>query len=85
MTLLKYLGRAVLIAVGMLLLIVLRDLLHPYRPIEVKIEPDFIVYPVGDIRNPEEQPFILEVAFNLGIDPSEVTQEQFNDRYLTQK
>lgn len=33
------------------------------------------------IENPENQPFVLETAFNLGIDTTEVTQEQFNERY----
>ena len=33
------------------------------------------------IKNPANQPYIVEVAFNLGIEPHEVTQAQFNRRY----
>lgn len=35
-----------------------------------------------NIHNPDNQPFVLECAFNLGIHPDSVTQEQFNARYL---
>jgi hypothetical protein len=34
------------------------------------------------IHNPENEEFIVEVAFNLGIKPEMVTQEMFNERYL---
>ena len=33
------------------------------------------------IKNPVNQPYVVEVAFNLGIEPYEVTQAQFNRRY----
>lgn len=33
------------------------------------------------IKNPANQPYIVEVVFNLGIEPQEVTQAQFNRRY----
>ena len=33
------------------------------------------------IKNPANQPFVVEVAFNLGIEPHQVTQAQFNRRY----
>jgi len=33
------------------------------------------------IKNPANQPYVVEVAFNLGIEPHEVTQAQFNRRY----
>ena len=37
----------------------------------------------GDsIYNPENEEFVVEVAFNLDITVDEVTQEQFNDRYI---
>ena len=36
----------------------------------------------GSIHNPNNQPFVLECAFNLGIPIDSVTQEQFNHRYL---
>jgi hypothetical protein len=35
-----------------------------------------------NIHHPDNQPFVLEVAFNEGIDTTEITQEQFNERYL---
>ena len=36
------------------------------------------------ILNAENEEFITEIAFNLGIENSEVTQEQFNERYINQ-
>ena len=33
------------------------------------------------VKNPENWPYVVEVAFNLGIEPYEVTQAQFNRRY----
>jgi len=36
-----------------------------------------------DIYNRNNKEYVNEVAFNLGIDPSEVTQKQFNARYLS--
>lgn len=33
------------------------------------------------IHNPDNQPYVLECAFNLDIHPDSVTQEQFNKRY----
>ena len=34
-----------------------------------------------NIKNPDNQEFVEEVAFNLGITTSQVTQAQFNKRY----
>jgi uncharacterized lipoprotein YmbA len=34
-----------------------------------------------NIKNPDNQEFVEEVAFNLGIPTNKVTQEQFNIRY----
>ena len=34
------------------------------------------------ILNPDNGEFVTEVDFNLGIENSEVTQEQFNQRYI---
>lgn len=34
------------------------------------------------IHNPENEEFVVEVAFNLDIDPEDVTQEMFNQRYI---
>jgi len=33
------------------------------------------------IKNPSNDPYIVECAFNLGIEKHEVTQSQFNHRY----
>jgi hypothetical protein len=38
-----------------------------------------------DIRNPENGEFVVEVAFNLGKDVKDVTQEEFNSRYEIKK
>lgn len=38
-----------------------------------------------DISNPANQPYVLEVAFNLDIPYDSVTQEQFNTRYLREQ
>jgi hypothetical protein len=34
------------------------------------------------IYNPDNQPYVLECAADLGIDANDVTQLQFNERYL---
>ena len=36
----------------------------------------------NSIDNPDNLEFVQEIAFNEGIDESEVTQEMFNERYL---
>ena len=33
------------------------------------------------VKNPDNDEFVAEVAFNLGIEKHEVTQAQFNRRY----
>lgn len=33
------------------------------------------------IHNPENEEYVVEVAFNLDISPEQVTQKQFNNRY----
>ena len=83
MNILRHFLRVTLIVAGVLLLMVINDLINPHREIEVVIDPAFIVYPKDDIGNPENSAYVVEVAFNLGIDTSEVTQEQFNQRYGT--
>lgn len=35
----------------------------------------------NSIKNPNNKEFVNKVAFNLGVDPSKVTQKQFNSRY----
>jgi len=35
----------------------------------------------NSIHNPENEEFVIETAFNLGILPQQVTQEQFDARY----
>jgi len=42
----------------------------------------FSLYWDGSIYNKENDPYIFEVAFNLGIHPDSVTQKQFNQRYF---
>ena len=37
------------------------------------------------INNEANRDFVVETAFNNEISPSEVTQKQFNNRYLTNK
>lgn len=37
-----------------------------------------------DINNPNNKEFVVETAFSLGISSKKVTQQQFNDRYLTE-
>jgi len=85
MTLFKYFARTVLIVAGVLFLMVLRDIFNPPRPIEIEIEPRFIIYPTDSVHNPDNAEFVNEVAFNEGCKPYEVTQEQFNQRYLNTK
>lgn len=36
---------------------------------------------VDNIHNPDNEEFVEEVAFNLGIYADQVTQQQFNKRY----
>jgi len=36
------------------------------------------------IHNTDNQPFVLEVAFNEGVTVDKVTQGQFNKRYLNE-
>ena len=35
----------------------------------------------NSIHNPENSAFVVETASNLDIEPGEVTQKQFNERY----
>jgi hypothetical protein len=37
---------------------------------------------VNNIKNPENEEFVVEVAFNLHKPVSQVTQQEFNNRYL---
>jgi hypothetical protein len=36
------------------------------------------------IKNPNNEEYVTEIAFNLGIDNNDVTQEMFNERYINQ-
>ena len=38
-------------------------------------------YGINSVDNPENEEFVNEVAFNLSIDPEEVTQAMFDARY----
>lgn len=60
----------VLIPVGVLLLMVLADIVRPYKPIEVVIEPHYFVYP-------ETQDNWSETAHSIGVHPDSLTIEQF--------
>lgn len=51
----------------------------------------FVIYPASefdsvpwedDIRNPNNYEFVVEISFNHEKMPSEVTQQEFNERYL---
>lgn len=59
-----------LIVVGVLLLMELRDFIWGYNPIEVEIEPDFIIYP-------SDSDDWAESAHALGVDPDSLTVEEF--------
>jgi hypothetical protein len=41
----------------------------------------FSIYWKGSIHNSSNDPFIIEVSYNLGIDPDSITQKQFSHRY----
>lgn len=88
MNALKLLGATALIMVGLFLTAVIGDIMFPLdqRSIEVTITPDMVIYPEiaweDDISNPDNQPYVLEVAFNLDIPVDSVTQAQFNMRYV---
>ena len=95
MNIFKLFASTALIMVGVLLLMVLHDLIRPYRPIVVDLTPDMVILPEiqsapimpdvaweDDINNPDNQPFVLEVAFNEECSVDEVTQYMFNKRYL---
>lgn len=52
----------------------------------VKVKGDFCKFHAGvswedNIKNPENEEFLVETAFNLDIPLNEVTQKQFNARY----
>ena len=96
MRLLRHFFLITLIMVGVLLLMVLRDIINPPREFKPTLKPAFVIYPERetieeirarraaeeDVNGPwHREQFETEVAFNLGIDTSEVAQEQFNERY----
>lgn len=37
----------------------------------------------NSIHNPRNQEYVIETAFDNGITPKEVTQKQFNERYIS--
>ena len=95
MRLLRYFFAVIMMIVGVLFLMVLRDIITPPRHVETSLEPAFVIHPEEtideirarraaeeDVNSPwHREQFETEVAFNLGIDTSEVTEEQFNERY----
>ena len=60
----------VLIPVGMLLLMELRDFIWGYNQIEVVVEPDFVIYP-------DDSDDWAETAHALGIHPDSLTVDEF--------
>ena len=96
MNVFKLFGATFLIVAGVLLLMVISDLIRPCKPVEIVVTPDMVILPEvqsapitpdiaweDDINNPDNQPFVLEVAFNEECKVDEVTQAMFNARYLT--
>lgn len=90
MTVLSKIGMAIVIVmVTVMLSAVIADVIYLPEQREA-FDYDYVILPEGDsipaweddIRNPDNEEYVNEVAFNLDIDPSEVTQEQFENRYL---
>ena len=50
-----------------------------------KVKAAYAATKKNSIKNPNNKEFVNEVAFNLGVDPSKVTQKQFNSRYNPRK
>lgn len=44
--------------------------------------PKWTISYADDIRNPDNKEYVVETAADLGISTDQVTQEQFNKRYL---
>lgn len=50
----------------------------------------FLLFPLAikwehNVKNPENEEFVVEVAFNLNKKVCEVTQDEFNERYGIKK
>ena len=83
---LRILIMAASMVISVFVIAVVADVISPYHtPIEVVIEPDMIITPelpwVDNINNPDNSEFVVEVAFNAGCMPEQVTQDMFNARY----
>jgi hypothetical protein len=68
----KLLAATVMIMVGVLLLMVLHDLIHPYKPIVVKITPDMFIFPEAN-----DSDDWAETAAALGIATKDLTWDEF--------
>ena len=97
MNTIKLLLFTVVLMVSVLMVVAITDLIRPYDPIETVITSDMIVLPEqpsspnirpviaweDDINNPDNAPYVVEVAFNESCTIDQVTQHMFNLRYLT--
>jgi len=72
MRLTNYFLKVILIPIGVLFLMVISDLINPYHPIEVEIDPAWIIYPEVD-----DSDDWAETANALGVHPDSLTIEQF--------
>lgn len=73
MNVLRLLGATVLIMCGIFLTAVVGDILFPYDPVEVTIDPEMIMYPE---ISPDSDDW-AETAWALGVDPDSLTWDQF--------
>jgi hypothetical protein len=87
MRLVTYFGTVILIVAGVLFLMVVSDLVRPYQgEAKIRLDPAFVIHPEDEptVQEPEgyvHNDYVLETAFNLEIDSSQVTEAQFNERY----
>ena len=79
MNVLRLLIATVAMVTAVLLLMVISDIINPYSPIEVVIEPDMIILPEGEsyLLVDDDGEYWNESANALGIDSSSMTIEQF--------
>ena len=81
MNVLRLLIATVAIVAGTLLLMVIHDIIRPYEPIEVVIEPDMIILPGQDYDLSDDSDDWAESANALGIHPDSMTVMQFIDHH----
>ena len=76
-------GFALAMVIMVFTLAVVADVVRPYEPIEVVIEPSFIITPGHDYDATDDSDDWDESANALGIDPKDMTIEQFIDHHHT--